>query len=155
MAFYKILQPFSPVLNRTLCGFRRINFKLFRCVMHKSSSWLLIAAALVTVTAPSRAWEGDPIRGRALFGEQCTLCHTEAGEGGLGPDLRGVAGRKAASTDFAYSPALMATGWAWDDSNLDRFLENPAAVVPGSVMPFSVPNLTERADIIAYLKSLK
>ncbi len=124
--------------------------------MRKSRFWVFLGAALFSAAAgaPSMGQRGDAARGRSLFGEQCTLCHTEEGEGGLGPNLIGVSGRKAASTGFNYSPALKAGSWYWDDAVLDRFLQNPSAMVPGTAMPFSVPDRNERADIIAYLKTL-
>ena len=44
--------------------------------------------------------EGDASRGSALFRDQCALCHINEGRGGQGPNLRGIVGRKPASTDF-------------------------------------------------------
>ena len=116
----------------------------------------LFAAALFTATAgaPSQAEDGDAARGRALFGIQCTLCHTDDGEKGLGPNLIGIFGRQVGSAAFNYSPGMKASRWKWDDHYLDRFLQNSAAMVPDTTMPFSVPDRTERADIIAYLKTL-
>jgi glucose/arabinose dehydrogenase/cytochrome c2 len=99
--------------------------------------------------------DGDSSRGAELFGEQCTLCHGSDAAGGRGPDLRGVFGRKAASTGFTYSPALKSSGWVWDDERLGRYLENPAAALPGTTMPYTVPDGRDRSEIIAYLKTLK
>ncbi len=42
-----------------------------------------------------------------LFGQQCQLCHGNAGTGGLGPGLGGVVGRKAGSVAFGYSRAIL------------------------------------------------
>lgn len=124
--------------------------------MRKCRFLVVIGAALLCAAPeePSRAQEGDAIRGHSLFGEQCTLCHTEDGERGLAPNLIGLLGRKVASTGFNYSPALRAGTWYWDDAILNRFLQNPRAMVPGTAMPFSVPDRNERADIIAFLKTL-
>jgi glucose/arabinose dehydrogenase/cytochrome c2 len=118
-----------------------------------------LAAAVLDLTAPvsSLAAEpaGDASRGGQLFREQCTLCHGSSAAGGRGPDLRGVFGRKAASTGFTYSPALRSSGWVWDEDRLGRYLENPTAALPGTSMPYSVQDGKDRSDIIAYLKTLK
>ncbi len=100
------------------------------------------------------AQKGDAVRGRSLFGEQCTLCHTDDGERGLGPDLIGFFGHKVASGNFSYSSELKATAWKWDEANLDDYLRDPVATVPGTTMVYSVPDRSERKDIIAYLKTL-
>ncbi len=115
---------------------------------------LLLAAAFLLSAAGAQAQSGDPVRGRALFGEQCTLCHTDDGDKGLGPNLVGIMGRKAATADFKYSAAMKAARWSWDEAVLDRFLQNPRAMVPGIGMPFSVPDRQQRRDIIAYIASL-
>ncbi len=124
--------------------------------MRKCRLWVFLGAALFSAAggAPSMAQKGDAARGRSLFGEQCTLCHTEEGKEEFGPNLIGISGRKVASTGFNFSPALKARTWYWDDAVLDRYLQNPLAMVPGTTMPFPVPDQNERADIIAYLKTL-
>ncbi len=125
-------------------------------VMHKTTFLLLLTAALLPAMAgpPALAQTGDPVRGRSLFGEQCTLCHTDDGTKGLGPDLIGILGRKAGTSGFKYSPQMKAANWNWDEAILDRYLQNPQAMVPGVDMPFSIPDREERADIIAYIGTL-
>src|SRR5882757_2985511 len=44
--------------------------------------------------------------GRAIFTERCAGCHGQEGQGGRGPMLRGLAGRKAGVARFGYSRAL-------------------------------------------------
>ena len=125
-------------------------------VMHKSRFLALLTAALFPVMAgsPAQAQTGDPVRGKALFGEQCTLCHTDDGTKGLAPNLIGVLGRKIASTDFNYSAAMRSKSWSWDEAILDTYLMNPQAMLPGIEMPFSIPDQSERKDIIAYIGTL-
>lgn len=97
---------------------------------------------------------GDAIRGQALY-QACTGCHSIE-ENDIGPRHRGVVGRAAGSLpDYAYSPALKASGLIWDPANLDRWLTNPQALVPGTKMYFSLANVQSRADIIAYLAQLR
>jgi cytochrome c len=40
----------------------------------------------------------------------------------------------------------------WTEDNLDKWLANPLALVPGSKMRFKVNDAQDRADIIAFLK---
>ena len=60
--------------------------------------------------------------------------------------------RVASVPDFHYSPALRKRAFAWDAATLDRWLENPGALVPGTTMGFRVSAAQDRADIIAYLR---
>ena len=95
-------------------------------------------------------------RGASLFQDRCALCHSveRGAAGGQGPSLRGVVGRKAASTDFGYSPALTRWGRTWTPGLLLRYLANPGALVPGTTMAQKVTDPAARADVVAYLKSL-
>jgi cytochrome c len=115
---------------------------------------LALALALVASTA----WAADPKAGQQTFREQCGLCHQGGpgdGDGGQGPSLRGVVGRKAGSLPgFGYTPALKASGLIWTPEMLDRFLTDPQKLVPGTAMPISVPDAKTRQDLIAYLATL-
>ena len=94
--------------------------------------------------------QGDPIRGKSLY-QACSGCHS-LDENDVGPKHRGVVGRHSGIVPgYAYSPALKASGLTWDRANLDRWLTNPQALVPGARMYFSVRDPQTRADIIAYL----
>ena len=107
------------------------------------------------VKAPATA--GHPAAGRQLFQTRCAICHgPEAAGTALAPSLRGVVGRKAASAPFPnYTPALKASGLVWSSAKLSTFLTAPAKLVPGTAMAISVPKAEERADLVAYLASLK
>ncbi len=101
-------------------------------------------------------------RGKIFFQQGCALCHAATlGPGntpinGRGPSLVGVAGRRAAAVSgFNYSQALTDSKLVWTPETLDRFLANPAAVVPGTTMPIPVPSAQDRRDLIAYLSTLK
>ena len=87
----------------------------------------------------------------------CASCHSlTAGENGVGPSLAGVIGRKAGSLpSYQYSDAMKNSGVTWDEATLDRFIENPEAVVSGNNMkPYTgMTAANDRAAIIAYLKS--
>ena len=65
-------------------------------------------------------------------------------------------GRKSASEPgYSYSAALKALNITWDERTLDQFLANPAADVHGTKMFISIPDATNRENLIAYLKTLK
>jgi len=65
-------------------------------------------------------------------------------------------GRRAGSIeDYVYSPALKKSGIVWDEAELDQWLTNPSALVPGTKMFFKIDAPQSRADIIAYLKEQK
>ena len=97
---------------------------------------------------------GDPKRGEALY-QACSGCHS-INEDDIGPRHRGVVGRRAGTVaEYAYSPALRASGLIWDAATLDRWLTNPQDLVPGTKMYFSLSDPQKRADIIAYLQLQK
>ncbi|WP_448664543.1 c-type cytochrome [Sphingomonas sp. CJ20] len=90
---------------------------------------------------------------------QCAVCHTatKGGANGIGPNLWGTAGSAAAQkAGFAYSPALKAASLHWDDATLDKWLQKPQALVPGTRMTFAgLPDAGVRKQIISYLNTLK
>jgi cytochrome c len=102
---------------------------------------------------------GDAVKGQDIFKQRCGICHSTDTTGGpsLGPNLRGVVGRKAGSAkDFqSYTPALIGSKLTLDLKTLDGFLIAPMTKVPGTTMPMSLPDATERADVIAFLAALK
>ena len=54
----------------------------------------------------------------------------------VGPNLWGVGGTKAGGrADYACSPALKVSKLAWTKGMLNRYLANPAAMLPGTCMP--------------------
>ena len=100
----------------------------------------------------------DAAAGQRVF-NQCRACHTieAGGRNGVGPNLHGVVGRKAASVEgFRYSQnmrELAAGGLTWTEENLDKYLTNPKSLVPRGSMPFAgLRNEQQRRDLIAYLK---
>ena len=113
----------------------------------------LLAGAMVAAPAMAQ----DAAAGATLFRSRCLACHvvTPGQKGVLAPNLSGVAGRKAGSTTYNYSPALKASGLKWDPATLDSFLTAPMKKVPGTRMVISIPDAKQRADVVAYLSTLK
>lgn len=110
---------------------------------------------LVLSPAPSIAQQ-TAADGERVFRTQCGACHSvEAGQNRVGPHLAGIMGRKAGGVEGArYSPALKASTIVWNEETLDDFLADPRQAIPGTTMTIGVRNETQRAAIIAYLKSL-
>ncbi|HXS29928.1 MAG TPA: c-type cytochrome [Steroidobacteraceae bacterium] len=116
--------------------------------------------ALAAVLAVPSAFAADAANGKAVFETKCGICHASSTAPGgpvAGPSMVGLVGRKAASVEGfpMYSPALKASGLTWNPKLLDEFLVNPMAKVPGTMMVISLPDPKERADVIAYLATLK
>jgi cytochrome c len=114
----------------------------------------LVGAVLsfsLIVISSARA-DGDPARGAEIY-RRCMACHSFEHDL-VGPHHAGLFGRKAGSVEgFNYSPAMRNSGIVWNEATLDVFLTNPQARVPGSYMTFAgLPDDTERADVIAFLK---
>lgn len=112
----------------------------------------VLGAALVLAAAAAQAAPPDPKLGQALYG-RCLACHSLAYDR-TGPRHCGLFGRRAGSVPgFDYSAAMKRSKIVWDAATLDRFLANPARVVPGTSMTYAgVPKRAERAALIAYLK---
>jgi cytochrome c len=117
----------------------------------------LVAIAWAGAALAQDATAGDPKRGGEVFKAQCAVCHTaEKGKASpIGPSLYGIVGRPAGSLEgFRYSDAMKKVGVAWTPANLDKYLENPWQIAPGTPMALVVPVVKNRQDVIAYLKSV-
>jgi cytochrome c2 len=75
----------------------------------------------------------------------------------VGPSLFGVVGRKAGTGKslLGASENLKKYGVIWNAETLDEFLMNPSAKVPGTAMAGVLSDPKQRADVIAYLATLK
>ena len=113
----------------------------------------MVAVTAIAISTPTFAQ--DAAAGAKLYQQRCSTCHS-LDVNKIGPKHRGVVGRKSASVPgYAYSKPLVASGLVWSEANIDRWLQGPQKMVKGSKMYFIVPSPTERANIIAYLKSQK
>jgi len=118
-----------------------------------------LAAAVLFLSAAGGAHAaGDPGKGKQTFA-QCAACHKAdaSGKSGIGPNLWKVVGRTSGTLPgFKYSPAMIAAKRVWSDKALDAYLTKPSAAVPGNRMPYAgIASAADRADLIAYLKTLR
>lgn len=90
--------------------------------------------------------------GAAIY-DRCIACHTLANNR-TGSRHCGLFGRRAGSVPgFNYSPAMARAKLTWNAETLDRSLENPGRVVPGTTMGYAgIADPQERADLIAWLR---
>lgn len=116
------------------------------------------AAAAADEPIAVRLAKADPARGEKAVGA-CKACHSfeKGGANKVGPHLYDVYGRsKGAVEGFGYSAAIKAkSGEKWEAEQLDGFLKNPKAYMPGTAMAFAgIAKPDSRADVVAYLNTL-
>lgn len=114
----------------------------------------VIVANIFAATAARAKPAGDATNGKTLYEAKCGGCHS-VDENRIGPLHRGVVGRAVASAPgYKYSDALKKIGGTWTPERLDKWLQGPQSVAPGTKMFFTVDDPGQRRDIIAYLASL-
>lgn len=126
---------------------------------------IAVAAKESVAQAPAAAEEpietllasADTKKGE-LSAKVCQTCHTFDKGGGnkVGPNLWGIVGReKHSEPGFNYTTAMKGQTGTWTIDNLNVYLTNPKAMVPGTAMSFAgFSRGTVRADVIAYLNTL-
>jgi cytochrome c len=127
--------------------------------MGRVATIVLTSAAALALLSGAALAQSDvsPDEARLAFNNHCRQCHvTNEGDHRLGPSLHNIIGREAGAVPgFRYSSAMQASTIVWDEDTLDRYIENPDAVVPGNNMkPYSgITDPEERAKIIAHLNA--
>lgn len=101
----------------------------------------------------------DVAAGQAQI-KKCTACHTfeQGGKNGVGPNQWALVGsHHGHNPDYAYSEAIKAKhNEIWTEQALSDFITNPKKAIPGNKMSFAgIKNPQDRANLIAYLKTLK
>jgi cytochrome c len=126
-----------------------------RMTMMLLAGLLGAGAGAVLAFSAGGAMAADAAHGKELF-LTCVACHTEKPDA-IGPNLKGVFGRKSAALDdFRYSNPMKRANLVWDAASLRDYLIDPQAKVKGNRMPFGgVANPAEADDIVAYLQTYK
>lgn len=112
---------------------------------------VLIPLALLA-DAPTDAAIVDA--GRDVY-NRCIGCHSPE-RNRTGPMHCGIVGRVSGTVEgFNYSAAMRNARITWTAQTLDRFLESPLEIVPGTSMGFAgIDNDTERMQVVAWLETL-
>jgi cytochrome c len=97
--------------------------------------------------------------GKRFAAKHCVVCHSfeEGGKVVYGPNLFGIVGKPAGAIEgYEYSVALKNSGLIWTDRNLIGFIADPEKFLKGTKARFpGVKSAKQKADILAYLKTLK
>ena len=115
------------------------------------------AAAAADTAYADVAATADAAAGEKTFGK-CKSCHKIDGTNATGPHLNGVVGRNHGAVEgFKYSDAMLAKkAEVWTPDLIYAFIKGPKAAMPGTKMGFAgLPNPQDRANVIAYLETLK
>ncbi len=130
-------------------------------------TFFAVAAAAVALAAPAYA-EGDAKKGEKAF-KKCKSCHTivsPEGEvvfkgGKTGPNLYGVVGRVAGSTDFKYGDGLIGAseaGFVWTEEALAAYAKNAKGFLGDNGFPTKTKMTYKMKkgseDVAAYLASV-
>lgn len=112
------------------------------------------SVAAESVQAGNGVTEVSSRRGMILF-LQCRACHDldVNGINKVGPSLYGIVGSAAGTkAGFTYSDAMKSSAIVWSMEALEKFIENPAAHVPGTIMAFvGIRDADDRAALLGYL----
>lgn len=116
---------------------------------------IAIASLFALAFVSSARADGDAAAGAKVF-TQCSACHTVGADAqnSVGPVLNGVVGRPAGTyPGYRYSSAMRRSGLTWDEATLQRYLQAPEQLLPGTKMAFpGIASEADLADVIAYLK---
>jgi cytochrome c len=128
--------------------------------MRTAATISAVACAVVLLELTSVVPAKAANEGEAAFNNHCRTCHsTKKGDNRLGPSLYGIFGAQAGKVaGYAnYSQSLAGSGITWTESTLDKYIENPEALIPNNNMkPYTgIRDPAERQKIIAYLKSIR
>jgi cytochrome c len=111
-------------------------------------------AATPAPAAPTAPTQATPPPGL----DECAVCHgmTKDAPPSIGPNLWGVGGRTAGTTDYPYSPAMKAYAKPWTPETLVPFIQAPMQAVPGTSMTYpGQPDPAVAKAIADYLMTLK
>ena len=112
------------------------------------------------LTAFAASQVGSVSSGQDIYDRQCLVCHSlEREYHKEGPSLYKIWGKNAGTVPYfgKYKALKGANGIVWNEKTLDQWLTDPRSMVDGrdTGMTLRLEDAQQRADVIAYLKSLK
>jgi cytochrome c len=123
------------------------------------SGVMVLAVVCLAMSAGIARAAGNFQNGKTIFESQCTVCHATSPEFHKeGPSLAGVYGRRAGTAPFfAGYKGLRGADFVWDERTLDAWLADPRSFLGGrnTAMTLRLNDAGQRADVIAYLKTLR
>ena len=122
---------------------------LLAALVLPAATLLGCAAQERNASPPRETRSGDPARGAELISHYgCGTCHevpgVEGADGLVGPPLDHFSRRGYIAGELPNSA-----------TNLDRWIEDPQRIEPGTAMPYLGVSDRDARDITAYLYSLK
>ena len=142
------------LLVLTGCGSNPAPEPVEQIIVREPGAAQVANAAAPVVSDPA---DGLLAEGKAAFAN-CSACHTleQGAANGAGPNLFGIVGKVAGSVaGFDYSDALMASGITWTAAELDSYIADPAAKIPGTTMVAgAIADKAKRQAVIAYIESV-
>ena len=145
-------QPTRQWIQADAAGVYRGQCTQFCGLQHAHMAFEIVAQSPADYAA-WRAAQAQPatstgLPGEALFVDRCGGCHTVRGtqaSGTHGPDLTHLMSRRQIAAGLL----------PMTPDNLMAWVEHPQALKPGAEMPDTVLTPTERADLSAYLQTLR
>jgi cytochrome c len=146
-----VLNP-KKVIKRT-----KMSFKGIKKVTHRVD--LLAYFKTLRSDTGDQQSVGNVEEGKRVAAKHCVICHSfeKGGKVVYGPNLFGIVGAPGgAIAGYEYSAALKNAGLTWTDANLIGFVANPEKFLKGTKARFpGLKSAKQRADLLAYLKTLK
>jgi len=96
--------------------------------------------------------------GRQVFAAHCQTCHGVTGpaDSTLGPDLRGIYGRRVGDGNSGvHSRATHESTAVWDRELLRRFLSDSPQAIPGTLMSVRIADQRELEALLDFLQTLR
>lgn len=121
-------------------------------------------AATLAVLAAAPAFAANAEHGAQVFKGTCGVCHLAQPNPAIsdlamriGPNLWGVVGRKAGTTQhFHYSAAMRASGIVWTPQTLRPYIHEPQKTIPNIRMSFlGLKDMNDVDDVVAYLQTFR
>lgn len=110
---------------------------------------------VLSMSFPAPVTAVDAKAGQKIYQRSCAACHSlTPGKKLNGPSLAGLWDRPVGKAPgYTYSAALAKASGVWDAKKLDTWLNNPQTLYPGTKMVTRLSSATDRAVLIAYLKT--